>query len=175
MFIFGFMSFAVTLCAPIFLGSLLPLASAGQAPGVTLRALTARYDPKNHRIALTCRLTNGDSTQTFYKPERWNYCAGLSFLSLYEAKGGKQVRYFPCKARLDLDQVELLPTNTVTLQPQQAYTFTQYVPLAYLHPGLVKGHTYRLRFALNHQSLCAGPCRAFTGRLQSNTVTVAVN
>lgn len=175
MSIFGFMSLAVKLYAPLFLASLLPLASAGQASVVSLRALTARYEPKNHRIALTCRLTNGDSAQTFYKPERWNYCAGLSFLSLYEANGGRQVSYFPCKARFDLDHVALTPHNTVALQPRQAYTFTQYVPLAYLRPVLVKGHTYRLRFALNHRYLCAGPCLAFTGQLQSNTVTVAVN
>lgn len=112
------MSCAAQLYAALFLYLLLPLASAGQASVVSLRALTARYEPKNHRIALICRLTNGDSTQTFYKPERWNYCAGLSFLSLYEANRGKQVTYFPCKALLDLGQVELKSTNTVTLQPQ---------------------------------------------------------
>jgi hypothetical protein len=174
-FIFGFTSFAAKLYAARFVCSLLPLTSGGQASVVSLRALHARYEPKNHRIALTCRLTNGDSTQTFYKPERWNYCAGLRFLSLYEATGGKQVSYFPCKARLDLNHVELKSTNTVTLQPRQVYTFTQYVPLAYLWPVLIKGHACRLRFALNHQYLCAGPCPAFRGELQSNTVTVAVD
>jgi hypothetical protein len=175
MFIFGFMSSAAGLYAALFLCSLLPLASAGQASGVSLRALGARYEPQNQRIALTCRLINGDSAQTFYQPERWHYCAGLSFLSISDGKSGKQVSYFPCKARMDLDRVELKPTNTVSLQPHQAYTFTQYVSLAYLRPVLVKGHTYRLRFALNHHYLCAGPCLAFTGQVRSNSVTVAVN
>ncbi|MGI4735717.1 MAG: hypothetical protein ACRYG7_11120 [Janthinobacterium lividum] len=169
------MSFATRLYAALFLCLLLLLASACQASVVSLRALTARYESKHHRIVLICRLTNGDSTQTFYKPERWNYCAGLSFLSLYEAKGGKQVNYFPCKALLDVGHIKLKPANTVTLQPQQAYTFTQYLPLAYLRPVLVKGRTYRLRLALNHQYLCVVPCPTFAGQLQSNTVIFVVN
>ncbi|MDB5233156.1 MAG: hypothetical protein JWR44_149 [Hymenobacter sp.] len=150
---------------------LLPLAVAGQSTGVSLRAVQARYDAKQHRVALTCQLINGDSAQTFYKPDTWDYCMSLSFLHLQDVRTRKAGMYFPCVAVTDLDHVPLTAANTVVLGPGAVYTFTQYLKPAKLYPSLVSGHTYTLSFMLNHESLCGGSdCRAFQGKLRANPV-----
>jgi hypothetical protein len=163
------------LLPTVLLCLVLHLAAAGQAMVPSLRAVKASYDAKRHRVALTCQLINGDSTQTFYKPTTWDYCARLSFLHLQDVPTRKTVSYFPCTYVLDLDHVALTATNTVVLRPGAIYTFTQYLKPTHLHPSLLSGHTYTLSFGLNHQYLCGGrDCRAFQGSLRSNPVTLTM-
>jgi len=167
------MGFVIKLNGLVCLGLLLPLWGFGQT--ASLRAIKARYEVRSKRIALTCQLTNADSAQTFYKPTTWDYCARLSFLTMRDAKTRKEASYFPCTYVLDLDHVTLTATNTVVLPPGGSYTFTQYLNASHIRPYLLKGHTYALSFAFNHQYLCGGRnCQAFRGMLRSNTIYVAV-
>jgi hypothetical protein len=154
---------------------LLPAVCLGQHATASLQAIKAQYEPKSRRLALTCQLINGDSTQTFYKPTTWDYCAQLSFLQIRDATTKKESSYLPCTSVLDLEQVPLTAANTVRLQPGASYTFTQYLHVSHIRPLLVKGRTYLLSFAFNHEYLCGGmKCQAFTGMLRSTPIEVII-
>jgi hypothetical protein len=90
------MGLATAFIRFLFLGfALLPSSRGGQRTEVSLQALSARYDPANARIILTCQLTNGDSAQRFYRPQPQDYCLRFSYLEANDATSGKQVVVSP--------------------------------------------------------------------------------
>jgi len=111
-------------------------------------------DNSKSQLAISFNIiNNSDSSKFFYIISNSSFCEGLAYLEIIDDKTNEKGFYFPCKGRMQLDNISLNRKNSVVINHNSTCKLSIVISLKNVTVKMRKGRRYKLRLNFNYNNL----------------------